>query len=256
MSRYVFQDAFERFIAALDDARLLDLEAGRVNFRRYGGGLVKESRAMYRAIAVTSVAAWEDFNEQLLDTGYNHLRKTAAKPPPDELKNWFPAQRLQAPNSNNVRKHYWAYFGLDPMPSWWFSFTATGPEIGIDEGGWFSFNDPSHREERTRRGADAAKWLDALVQLRHAAAHQDPKPYKQLPEVGVATRGRNRQWGVTRYNAQNAIAVVTQLALCTIQALAQHLDVPGQLRFLRPLHVWELAGSRLNELPQWPGGTS
>src|ERR1022692_166513 len=187
MSRYVFQDAFERFIAALDDALLLDLEAGRVNYRRYSGGLVKESRAMYRAIAVTSVAAWEDFNEQLLGTGYLYLKKTAAIPPPDELRDWFPPERLQAPNSNNVRKLYWAYFGLDPMPSWWFSFAATAREIGLDDNARFSFNDPVHREERTRSGPDAARWLDALVQLRHAAAHRDPRPYRRVPELGVAT---------------------------------------------------------------------
>ncbi len=253
MTRYEFQDAFERFIVALDDARLLDLEAGRVNSRK-GGGLVVESRAMYRAIAVTSVAAWEDFNEQLLGAGYEYLRKTARNPVPDELKQWFPPARLQTPSSKNVRKLYWAYFGLDPMPSWWFSFAATAREIGLEDGERrFSFNDPSHLEERTKRAADAATWLDALVRLRHATAHQDPTNYRQPPKIGVATHGRGGQWGVTRYNAQNAIAAVTQLALCTIHALAQHLDVPGQLRFLRPLHSWRLAGSRLSDLPQWPG---
>jgi hypothetical protein len=74
MTRYEFQDAFERFIAALDDARLLDLEAGSVNWRRRGG-LNVGSRAMYMAIAVTSVAASEDFNEQLLVAGYDYLRR-------------------------------------------------------------------------------------------------------------------------------------------------------------------------------------
>jgi hypothetical protein len=125
-----------------------------------------------------------------------------------------PPHRLYAPDSDNVRKLYWAYFGLDPMPKWWFYFTATAREIGIEGGERFSFNDPSHREERTRSGADAARWLDALVQLRHATAHQDPKPFNKRPELGVATPGRGGQWGLTRYNAQNAIAVVTQLALC------------------------------------------
>jgi hypothetical protein len=120
-------------------------------------------------------------------------RPLGAKPPPDELKDWFPPHRLQAPNSNNVRKLFWAYFGLDPMPSWWFSFTAAAREIDLDDGGRFSFNDPTHREERTRSGSDAARWLDALVQLRHAAAHQDPEPYRQspspasLPAVGAAS---------------------------------------------------------------------
>jgi hypothetical protein len=257
MTRYVFQDAFERFIVALDDALLLEAEAGRVNYHKSrrrgsaGGGLNVESRAMYRAIAVISVAAWEDFNEQLLCSGYDYLKKTAAKPVPAELKQWFPPDRLQAPFSKNVRKLYWAYFGLDPMPSWWFSFAARAREIGIEADWWVSFNDPSHLEKRTRRGADAAKWLDSLVRLRHATAHHDPDSYKQPPEIGVATPGRGK-WGVTRYNAQNAIAGVTQLALCTIQALAQHLDVPGQLRYLRPLRSWRLAGSRLIDLPQWP----
>jgi hypothetical protein len=260
MARYVFQDAFERFIVALNDALLLDVEAGHVNYRKSnergsaGGGLNVESRAMYRAIAVISVAAWEDFNEQLVSAGYGYLKRTAAKPVPHELGQWFPPDRLQAPSSANVRKLYWAYFGLDPMPSWWFTFAARAREIGIEADWWAAFNDPSHLEERTRRGADAAKWLDSLVRLRHATAHQDPRHYRQLPEIGVATPNRGK-WGVTRYNGQNAIAVVTQLALCTVQALAQHLDVPGWLGYLTPLRSWNLAGSALNDLPQWPGAT-
>ena len=91
MARYVFQDAFERFIVALNDALLLDVEAGNVNYRKSnergsaGGGLNVESRAMYRAIAVISVAAWEDFNEQLVSAGYDYLKRTAAKAVPHEL---------------------------------------------------------------------------------------------------------------------------------------------------------------------------
>jgi len=261
MARYVFQDAFERFIVALDDALLLDTEAGNVNYRKSkergstgGGGLNVESRAMYRAMAVISVAAWEDFNEQLVTAGYDYLKKTAEKPVPAELGKWFPTDKLQSPSSLHVRKLYWAYFGLDPMPSWWFSFAARAREIGIEADWWVSFDDPSHLEERTRRGADAARWLDSLVRLRHATAHQDPKHYKQQPEIGVATSNRGK-WGVTRYTGQNAIAVVTQLALCTVQALAQHLDVPGQLSYLRPLRSWKLADSTLNNLPQWPSAS-
>ena len=258
--RYVFQDAFERFIAALNDALLLGVEAGYVNKRKSaargsGGGINVESRAMYRAMAVISVAAWEDFNEQVVEKGYEYLRQTAQRAVPGELRDWFPPSKLESPSSRNVRKLYWAYFGLDPMPSWWFTFAARAREIGIDADWWRSFNDPTHIEERTRRGADAARWLDSLVRLRHANAHQDPKIYKQLPETGVATPNPGK-WGVTEYTGQNAIAVVAQLALCTIQALSQHLGAPGQLGYLSPLREWELAGSTLQDLPQWPGGTS
>jgi hypothetical protein len=253
----VFQDAFERFIAALGDALLLDAEAGRVNHRKAkqrgsgGGGLNVETRAMYRAIAVISVAAWEDLNEQLVSAGYDYLRRTAARPVPDELGQWFPVDKLQSPSSANVRKLYWQYFGLDPMPSWWFSFAARARDIGIDADWWVAFNDPSHLEERTRRGPDAAKWLDSLVKLRHATAHQDRRHFKQAPEIGVATQNRGK-WGVTRYTGQNAIAVTTQLALCTVQALSQHLSCPGQLSYFSPLRSWRLARSALNDLPQWP----
>jgi hypothetical protein len=255
MARYVFQDAFERLITALDDALLLDAEAGHVNHRkakqRGSGGLNVESRAMYRAIAVISIAAWEDFNEQLVRAGHEYLVRTAARPIPAELGQWFPADKLQTPSSANVRKLYWTYFGLDPMPSWWFTFAARAREIGIDADWWAAFNDPSHLEERIRRGPDAAKWLDSLVKLRHATAHQDRKHFKHAPEIGVATRNRGK-WGVTRYTGQNAIAVITQLALCTVQALSQHLSCPGQLSYLSPLRSWRLAGSTLKDLPQWP----
>jgi|HubBroStandDraft_3_1064219.scaffolds.fasta_scaffold829392_2 hypothetical protein len=37
---------------------------------------------MYRAMAVVSVAAWEDFNEQFVEAGYAYLRNTATRPVP------------------------------------------------------------------------------------------------------------------------------------------------------------------------------
>ena len=94
--------------------------------------------------------------------------------------------------------------------------------------------------------------MAGTCRLRHANAHQDPKIYKRPPEIGVATP--NPAKGVSKYTGQNAIAVVAQLALCTIQALSQHLGVPGQLGYLSPLRSWELAGSTLQDLPQWPRG--
>jgi hypothetical protein len=61
--------------------------------------------------------------------------------------------------------------------------------------------------------------------------------------ASLPNRGK---WGVTRYTGQNAIAVITQLALCTLQALSQHLDAPRQLGYLSPLRSWKLAGSALS----------
>jgi len=256
VARFVFQDAVERFIVALEDALLLDIEAGRVNARKAsqrgssGGGLNVESRAIYRAIAVMSVAAWEDFNEQLVLAGFNYLKKSSSGVPAN-LDKWFPVKDLQSPGPFHVRKLYWAYFNLDPMPSWWFSFAARARDIGVDADWWAPFNDSREIEKRTRRGEDAAKWLDSLVKLRHATAHQDRRHFQQEPELGVATRNRG-SWGATRYTAQNSIAVVTQLALCTVGALSRHLSCTGELRYSRALRSWQLSGSSLNELPQWP----
>ena len=262
MYRYEFQDAFERFVGALDDAFLLLTEAEQVNDQRSkergSGGRNPESQAMYRAIAVISVAAWEDFNEQLVSKGYDYFKETAVKPVPADLKEWFKVGELQSPNSYHIRKLYWAYFGLDPMPLWWFSYGTRARDIGIPADWWYSFNDDSHLEERTLRGAEAAKWLNSLVRLRHATAHYDLTHYERTPEIGVATANRGR-WGVTMYTAQNAIASVTQLALCTLEALAGHLNVPGQLRYSAPLRSsrwqWLLEGRdyTLIDLPQWSG---
>lgn len=257
MARYQFQDAFERFIDALDDALLLYAEAGLINNRKSEergspGGTNRESRAVYRAIVVTSVAAWEDFNEQLVGSGYDYLKETAANQVPVELGGWFPPSKLQSPSSPHVRKLYWAYFGFDPMPSWWFSFGARAREVGGDTDRWFSFNQRPYLEKRTLRGPDAAQWLDSLVVLRHATAHYDPRHYRRPPEIGVATPNAHGKWGLAEYNAENAIVVLTQLALCTIQGLAEHLDVPGGLRYLKPLQEWSVEGSTLTDLPQWP----
>ena len=42
---------------------------------------------------------------------------------------------------------------------------------------------PAHLKERTRWGADAARWLDSFVRLRHINAHHHPKICKQCHRI-------------------------------------------------------------------------
>ena len=84
---------------------------------------------MYRAMAVISVAAWEDFNEQLVEKGYGYLRQTAAaRARRAEETGSRPASCRRHRRTTSGKTHR-AYFGLDPMPSWWFTFAARAREI-------------------------------------------------------------------------------------------------------------------------------
>jgi len=258
MSRHPFQNALEGFAESMQDPILLYNTSVKVarelktkkKSSGIGGGLYVETRAMHRAIAIGSVAAWEAVTEDLLRAGAEYLRVTRSETP--NLTAWWPPEAMANPGAVQVRKMYWQYFGFDPQPLWRFSFGARGNEVGGSGTYWSPFYAPRLRAQ-TIKGDKAANWLDSLMKLRHGNVHADPKKnFKNKPEPGVASAGTSSRWGVAQHHALNAIGVISQLTLCTLDGLADHLGIPGTLRQSKALHAWDVEGRHLWDLPQWP----
>jgi hypothetical protein len=215
-----------------------------------GGGMYVETRAMHRAIAIGSVAAWEAVTEDLLRAGAKYLR--AARPGTPDVISWWPPEDMENPGPWQVRRMYWQYFGFDPQQVWRFSFGARGNEVGDSGTYWSPFYDP-RLPAQTIEGAKAADWLASLMKLRHGNVHADPKKnFKSKPAPGVARAGNTSRGGVAPHHAQNAMGVISQLTLSTLVGLADHLEIPGTLRRSKPLHAWEVDGLHLWDLAQWP----
>lgn len=257
MTRHPFQDAIEGFVESMQDPILLYNKAVEVAKDRtrkkvsgIGGGLYVETRAMHRAIAIGSVAAWEAVTEDLLRAGALYLRTSRPKTP--DLISWWPPQYMENPGPWQVRKMYWQYFGFDPQCVWRFSFGARGNEVGRSGTYWSPFYAP-RLPEQTIEGEQAAQWLASLMKLRHGNVHADPKKnFKGRPEPGVASAGNSARWGVAQHHAQNAIGVITQVALSTLVGLADHLKIPGTLRQSKALGAWKVDTRHLWDLEQWP----
>lgn len=257
MSRHPFQDAIEGFVESMRDPILLYDTAVEVaqqltakKTSGIGGGLYVETRAMHRAIAIGSVAAWEAVTEDLLRTGATHLQTT--RPGAPNLLSWWPPEKMENPGPWQVRKAYWQYFGFDPQQVWRFSFGARGNEVGHSGTIWSPFYDP-RLAEQTIEGDEAAKWLASLMKLRHGNVHADPtRNFKNKPEPGVASAGNSSRWGVAQHHAQNAIGVISQLTLSTLGGLANHLEIPGTLHQSKAVSAWKVDKLHLWNLGQWP----
>lgn len=240
------QDPILLFNTAVDVAR----RRTKAKVSGIGGGLYPETRAIHRAVAIGSVAAWEAVTEDLVRAGAQYLEAT--RPGTPKLTEWWPPQNMAAPGPLQVRKMYWQYFGFDPQQAWSCSFGARGNEVGHTGTRWTPFYKP-RLPVQTIKGAQAADWLDSLMKLRHGNVHADPKKnFKASPKPGVASAGNSLRWGVAQHHAQNAIGVISQLALGTLGGLANHLEIPGTLRQSKALHAWEVDSRHLWDLSQWP----
>ncbi len=216
-----------------------------------GGRLYVETRAMHRAIVIGSVAAWEAFTENLLRAGAKY--QLAIRPETPDPIEWWSPDRMANPGSVQVRKMYWQYFGFDPQQVWRFSFGARGNEVGASGTYWSPFYEP-RLPAQTIEKEKAAAWLDSLMKLRHGNVHADPKNFKNRPAPGVASTGNSSRshWGVAQHHAQNAIGVISQLVLSSLDGLARHLEIPGTIRQSKALCAWKVEGMHLWDLAQWP----
>jgi hypothetical protein len=238
-ARHPYQEVVNNLVDYIGDAsRLVGVIRERIdrqtkNRQREGGhgrgGPDVFHKTLNRAVAVAAVGAWEAFNEDLVRTAAEHNFGKWA-----EYKDWYPITgangQIQTPNSRNVRRLYWALFQFDPIDAWSVAVTVAPVETQLGGSSW-RVGVTTHSKRK------AAEFLDGVVRIRHAFAHQDAVQARSLvtPLPGVATVGAGGKWNIGSHHAENAICCVLQLAILTTQSLSDHMQIPESLNWSKQL---------------------
>lgn len=189
-----------------------------------GGAPPVEHKTLNRAAILAAVGAWEAFVEDLATEA---LAALPASPQLSARKGWFPVKgrssMVQTPSPGNVRKLHWGLFGYDPIGDWQVVVTTNGNEIAPGGGTW-------RGRTHTHAGQDAADFLEATVNVRHAFAHQDSAK-KITPVVGMAQERSGGGSNVGSHHVENAVSAVLQMSVLTTHGLAKHLGLGESFRY-------------------------
>ena len=188
---------------------------------------------MYRAAIVAAVGAWEAFIEDLAAAG---LAADPSRKPP--VGGWLNiSSSVQTPNADNVRRLLWTLFDYDPETAWTFTVVTSGVELG-GTNGW-------RVARHTHTGADASKFLNLMLSVRHGFAHQDPAAtatinakgnrthIKALPGMAYELAGGGIS--IQKHHATNAISVILQLAILSAHQLANTLGLGVSFRWMKSM---------------------
>lgn len=193
-----------------------------------GGAPPVEHKTLNRAANLAAVGAWEAFVEDLATEAIAAL---PASPELSARKGWFPVKgrssMVQTPSPGNVRKLLWGLFGYDPVGDWQIVVTTNGNELAPGGGTW-------RGQAHKHKGKDAADFLEATVNVRHAFAHQDIEK-KIVPVVGMAQERSGGGSNVGSHHAENAISAVLQLSVLTTHGLARHLNLGERFRYKKAM---------------------
>ncbi len=180
---------------------------------------------------MAAVGAWEAFTEDLATCASDAQASTVMS----SRKAWYPIKGarslVETPSPDNVRKLLWGLFGYDPLDDWQVVVVTNGREMG--SGGTWRGRTHTHVAE------DAAKFLKATVNVRHAFAHQD-KSKKIDSVIGMAQARAAGGSNVGSHHAQNAVGGVLQLAVLTAHGLAEHQGMGQRFRFKKMMQEEEV----------------
>ncbi|MFF5788892.1 hypothetical protein ACFY8P_28475 [Streptomyces sp. NPDC012693] len=172
-----------------------------------------EHSALNRAVVVAAVGALEAFTEDLTLTAQKH--HPPAMPPRSE---WYtvagPNGMVQTPSPTNLRKLFWTFFRYDPMAVWDWQVRVSESETG----GTTTWPSGTVR----LAGADAFKFLETMVKVRHGFAHQD-KGQLKVHSPGIAGQTAGGKISIHAHHATNAVSVLLQYAVLTTAGLARDL---------------------------------
>lgn len=207
--------------------QLEELTATRRAAGGRGGGAPRlEHKTLNRATILAAVGAWEAFTEDLATCAAEARASTVMS----SRKNWYPIKGarslVQTPSPDNVRKLLWGLFGYDPVDDWEVVVVTNGDEMGSG-GTW-------RGKTHTHARYDAAKFLNATVNIRHTFAHQD-KTKRVDSVIGMAQARAAGGSNVGSHHAQNAVGGVLQLAVLTAHGLARQLGMGEKFRFKKAM---------------------
>lgn len=252
MTSHPLQPALDGLCVHLQDAQRMyglicrqldEMTTGRRAGGKGGQGAPPlEHKTLNRATILAAVGAWEAFTEDLATYAANAAPSTAMS----SRKGWYPikGQRslVQTPSPDNVRKLLWGLFGYDPLDDWEVVVVTNGNETG-QTGTW-------RGSLHTHVKDDAAKFLQATVNVRHAFAHQD-REKKIDPVIGMAQARASGGSNVGSHHAENAVSAVLQLAVLTAHGLARQQGMGERFRFKKAMQDQNTGGVRARTSWLW-----
>jgi hypothetical protein len=236
VASHPLQPALDELCLHLRDAQLLHglisrqlaglTAARRAASGRGGGAPPLEHKTLNRAAILAAVGAWEAFVEDLATCG----AEAVASPGMSARKGWFAIRGtgslVTTPSPANVRKLLWGLFAYDPVDDWEVVVVTNGNEMGSG-GTW-------RGQTHTHTAGEAAKFLAATVNVRHAFAHQD-RDKTVASVIGMAQERAAGGSNVGSHHAQNAVGGVLQLSVLTAHGLARHLGLGERFRYKKAM---------------------
>ena len=210
-------------------------------------------KSLNRAVVVASVGAMEAFFEDLALTAVD-LTPGLAQP-----EDWFHietkgsrAGMIQTPSPYNVRKMLWVFFRYDPRSDWDITVSVSPAETTSGHGSTW------RGALQQVAGPDAAKFLHAMVKVRHGFAHQD---HAQKPphEPGIVNLTPKGKVAVHSHHAENSMSALVQVAIQSAHGLSNELDLAGTFRWSKKMDEadweWLLKGTQAASLvaSHWRG---
>lgn len=194
--------------------------------RTGAGAPTVQNKSLNRAVVLAAVGAWEAFCEDLALTGQQE--DPGSVPPESWYRIGGTKGMVQTPNSSNVRRLFWTLFRYDPIKDWCVEIQVSPTEIGQSATRW-------RIETKQCLNADAAKFIDAMVLVRHGFAHQDkaaiPPAY-----AGIVEKTPSGKISIQSHHAHNSLSALVQLAILTTHGLADALNLQPRLRWSRDMN--------------------
>ena len=194
---------------------------------------------MYRAAVAASVGALEESIESLCNETVQFLDRA------DTLTGFIQrnvSQRLQAPNSNNIRGLLKDLFGIDIRENWTgFLQGASPPKSSPVTNHKAGITTTLYNRDYSPQGKSFEELLDCFVHIRHSFAHQDltkkvltpltPKPESLLKEMA---RG---EWGDNHKGLALKVSCVCCVKMYPISTVP-YPENPVVDWWLRETHAW------------------
>jgi len=182
----------------------------------------------WSATVVLAVAALEAGLEELLLAGHARRAGLEGTTIPRKEREHLVENPLQAPNSGKIERLMFASFGrrmtdLAPWPSA-CSFTARRKTLAhAGSGRGSASTSPANWE-------DLAKWVDAVVYIRHAIAHGDAAKHASFPQAGEGflwVKMKSGGWSVQQPHALTTLRTVVGCYNAVALVLHTEFGSPG-----------------------------
>lgn len=194
----------------------------------------------WSATTVLAIASLEAGLEELLLAAHARRISVEGQTILRKERGYLVESALQAPNAGKIERAVFTAFGtrmnsLSPLPPE-AHFTARRKDLAHAGSGRGAAT-PS-----PTTWLELAKWLDAVVFIRHAIAHGDVARHTSFPSAGEGmlwVKMQNGRWSVQQPHALTSLRVVVAVYNAVASVLASALGAPGTLPLTLPDDVFD-----------------